>query len=77
MQRAANSSPPGLISPPPSMVDGSTVGATEMWMCRSSSIACVLSARVGRIDFPSPVHGSTVGATEMWMGSAYVLSAHA
>jgi hypothetical protein len=59
--RAANPSLGGSISPHP--FHGSTAGATEMWMGRSSSTAYVLSARVARMDFPSPVPGSTAGAT--------------
>ena len=52
--RAANPSLGGSISPPP--VPGSTAGATEMWMGRSSSIAYRLHALLLRVvdRFPSP-----------------------
>ncbi|CAD6228151.1 unnamed protein product [Miscanthus lutarioriparius] len=67
--RAANPSLGGSISPPP--VPGSTAGATEMWMGRSSSIAYRLRALLLRVAdrFPLPpslvllrVPGSTAGA---------------
>jgi len=85
--RAANPSLGGSISPPP--VPGSTAGATEIWVGRSSSIAYRLRALLLRVAdrFPLPpslvllrVPGSTAGPTVVWMDRsssiAYVLSAH-
>ena len=65
--RAANPSLGGSISPPP--VPGSTAGATEMWMGRSSSIAYRLRALLLRVADRFPLPPSLVLLRmQLWYG---------